>query len=130
MPDPFASGPMGLAERRLAWLDRRQEVLAQNIANADTPGFRARDVAGFADVLARRGGAGLRATDPRHLVGTRGTDAARADRLAAERTPDGNGVSLDTQALKVAETEQAQALAMGLHRKYLGLFRTALGRGQ
>ena len=34
--------PLALAERRLAWLDARQRVLAQNIANADTPGYRRR----------------------------------------------------------------------------------------
>ena len=46
----------------------------------------------------------------------------------AERTPNGNAVSLDEQAIRIAETDQAHALAMGLHRKYLGLFRMTLGR--
>ena len=42
-----------LAERRMVWLDRRQATLAQNVANANTPGFRARDSAPFADALAQ-----------------------------------------------------------------------------
>jgi flagellar basal-body rod protein FlgB len=46
----------------------------------------------------------------------------------AERTPNGNTVSLDEQAVRMAETDNAHALAMGLHRKYLAMFRTALGR--
>jgi flagellar basal-body rod protein FlgB len=48
--------------------------------------------------------------------------------LPNERSPNGNAVSLDQQAMKVAETDQAHALAVGLHRKYLALFRAALGR--
>ena len=54
---------------------------------------------------------------------------ARPDRLPNERSPNGNAVSLDEQAMKVAETDQAHALTVGLHRKYLGLFRATLGRG-
>ncbi len=43
---------------------------------------------------------------------------------------DGNGVALDREAIRIADTETAHALAVGLHRRYLGLFRTALGRNQ
>ena len=53
--DPGKLALFRLAEQRLAWLDRRQEVLAQNIANADTPGYAARDLPAFAKVLAIRG---------------------------------------------------------------------------
>jgi flagellar basal-body rod protein FlgB len=44
--------------------------------------------------------------------------------------PNGNAVSLDREALRVAETDSAHALALGLHRRWLGLFRVALGRPQ
>ena len=56
-----------LAERRLAWIDRRQGLLAQNIANANTPGYMAKDLVPFAQTLAkgRRAGAQpVRASDP------------------------------------------------------------------
>ncbi|MBX6744282.1 MAG: flagellar basal body protein [Acetobacteraceae bacterium] len=126
--DPSRTTPIALAERRMAWLEARQRVLAQNIANADTPGYRPRDLRPFAQFLAGAG-VGLARTDPRHLAPAH--DAmARPDRRVAERTPNGNAVSLDEQALKVADTDTAHALAVGLHRHYLGLFRTALGRGQ
>ena len=52
-PATPARSPIELAETRLRWLDRRQEVLARNISNADTPGYRARDVTPFAQILAR-----------------------------------------------------------------------------
>ena len=42
--DPKRIGLFDLAERRLAWADRRQAVLAQNIANANTPGYKPHDL--------------------------------------------------------------------------------------
>ena len=39
--DPKRIGLFDLAERRLAWTDQRRGVLAQNIANANTPGYQA-----------------------------------------------------------------------------------------
>ncbi len=120
---------LGLAERRLGWLENRQRVLAQNIANADTPGFQPSDLRDFAAVLAGQGaGVGLARTDARHLAPNGGPPGARRDRLAHERTPDGNAVSLDQQAMKVAETDTAHALAINLYRRYAAMYRTALGR--
>jgi len=115
-----------LADRRLAWTGARQQVLAQNIANADTPGWKARDVTSFASQLAHPG-APLVRTDPAHLAPLPG----HADNTAAgksERAPDGNTVSLDVQLARVAETENAHELTTGLYTKYLGFFRAALGR--
>ena len=65
-------------------------------------------------------------TDPRHLAPSRDARAQRERRV--ERSMDGNGVALDREATRIADTETAHALAVGLHRRYLGLFRTALGR--
>lgn len=129
--DPSRSAPVALAERRLAWLDARQRVLSQNIAHADTPGYRPRDLPDFARLVLRQAGpaVGLARTDDRHLAPA-GDPRARIDRQAAEVAPNGNAVSLDREALKVADTDTAHALALGLHRRWLGLFRTALGRTQ
>ena len=118
-----------LTERRMAWLETRQRVLAGNIANADTPGSLPRDVRSFASVLKGASGPAMAATDPRHLAAPNDPGLARPDRSAPDRAPNGNAVSLDREALRVAETESAHALAATLHRRYLGLFRTALGRG-
>ena len=125
--DPTQSGPLALAERRIRWLDRRQAVLAQNMAHADTPGYRPRDLPDFAQSLAR-GSREVARTDARHILPVRQAEGARPDRRLVERTPDGNAVAIDEQALRVADTDQAHALAVSLHRRYLGLFRTALGR--
>jgi flagellar basal-body rod protein FlgB len=128
--DLTRSGPVALAETRLAWLDARQRVLARNVANSDTPAYRPRDAVPFGTLLSRAVSAtAMATTDARHIAPGGAAVQARADRRTSERAPNGNAVSLDEQALKIAETDQAHAVAIGLHRKYLGLFRTALGRG-
>lgn len=127
--DVIGTSPVMLAERRLAWLDTRQRVLSQNVANADTPGFRPSDAVPFRQLLDRnRPSAGMVMTDSRHIRPTNLAGLAVQDRRVTERTPNGNSVSLDQEAIRIAETDQAHALAMSLHRKYLGMFRTTLGR--
>jgi flagellar basal-body rod protein FlgB len=110
-----------LAESRMAWAGQRQAVLAQNIANANTPGYAARDVTPFKDVLAaqERAAAGLSPAGA--------WPGGTADRTASESSLDGNAVVLDEQLEKVAETDGAHQLAMTLYRKYSGMFRTAIG---
>jgi flagellar basal-body rod protein FlgB len=121
--------PLALAERRLAWLDRRQAVLAQNVANADTPGYRPRDLTPFQRELEGQRRLTLARTTAGHGAGSpRGLSDARPERRAAESTPDGNAVSLDREAMRIAETDTAHALAFAVHRGFLGLARTTLGR--
>lgn len=127
LPMPSSDIPLfALAERRLAWVDRRQTILARNIANADTPGWQPRDLAPFAAQLA---GAGVRlaTTGPMHLPGS-GRAAGRAGIVAGPRAPDGNGVKLDEQLTKVADTQTTHDLVDQIYTTYLGFFKTAIGR--
>jgi flagellar basal-body rod protein FlgB len=115
-----------LAERRMAWVDRRQEVLAQNIANANTPGWQPKDLAPFAAQLANAGVAPVQ-TNPMHLPG-KGSAASRARIVAGEHAPDGNAVKVDEQLTKVADTESISGLVSNLYTKYMSLFKTAIGK--
>ncbi|HTN12129.1 MAG TPA: flagellar biosynthesis protein FlgB [Acetobacteraceae bacterium] len=126
--DPTRIALFDLADQRLSWVGRREQLLAQNVANADTPGWRARDLKPFAELLAGRavrlapvtaspGALPLLAATPPGSITTPG-DAG----------PDGNSVQLDTELAKVADSETTQSLVTGLYAKYLGMFRTALGR--
>ncbi len=126
--EPARSDIFGLAEQRLRWLDQRQTVLAQNIANADSPNYAARDVVPFRSVLASV--TEPERTSPLHLTagGSAGGVAVRRERVPVERTPDGNSVSLEDQLMKVADTDTNQQLVTTVVRKYMGLFRIALGR--
>jgi flagellar basal-body rod protein FlgB len=129
--DPTDIPLFDLAESRLGWLGRRQQVLAQNIANADTPGWQDRDLPSFASTLAQTAQTTMAPvrTDPQHLAGTVAANApllVRRERKA-ERSPDGNGVALDQQIRRVADTDTAHALVSGLYKSFLGMFRTAIG---
>lgn len=123
------AGVFDLAEQRLAWLEQRQRMLAQNVANANTPRYAAQDLAPFASALARASAASPARTQEGHLAGTQG-GPLQADRSVRpkERAPDGNAVALEDELVKVADTEQAQELTTGLYGKYMSLFRLALGR--
>lgn len=127
--DPTHIALFDLADQRLAWVANRQALLAQNLANADTPHWRARDVMPFEAVLAQTSVTPT-TTNPMHIAGT--TSASGASGAAApidsERAPDGNSVSVDRELVKVAETDMAHTLVTDLYKKYFSLFRTALGR--
>lgn len=114
-----------LLERKLGWIDARQNVLAQNIANVDTPGYRSRDVSPFAAQLDQFDVEPVR-TSPLHLAGL-SWSASQHAAPATERAPDGNAVGLEDQLTKVADDEGAQALTGNLWKAYMGMFMTALG---
>jgi len=129
--DPTRIGLFDLAERRLAWAEHRQALLAQNIANASLPGYQPRDVQPFARALQRTAAGAPARTQPGHLAGTAG--AASPSDVALQpkaRSPDGNAVALDEQLTKVADTETTQSMVTAIYKKYLGLFSLAIGHGQ
>ena len=120
-------GLFDLAEKRLAWVDQRQTVLAQNIANANTPGYVAKDVTPFAQALAEVA-PDLARTNVMHLAGSPSKLRSGQNPRPHERAVDGNAVSMDEQLTKVADTEGTQALVENLYKKYMGLFRTSIGK--
>jgi len=127
-------GLFKLLKGKLSYLDQRQEVLAQNIANADTPKFKPRDLAdfNFKTVLARRQGVEPERTDPAHLSGTRSRNGdlrAERERRVYETKPDGNAVVIEEQMIKVNRSAIDQSTVAGLYRKQIGLLKSAIGRG-
>ncbi len=123
-----------IVKKRMAWLSHRQEVLAQNIANSDTPGYKARDLKAFKfKDLIRRENAGLRmsATEANHLGGQRKRvrDFAEIEnRKPFETSTNGNSVVLEEQMAIMNETGISYRLASELYKKHLGMIRMALGR--
>jgi flagellar basal-body rod protein FlgB len=132
-------GLLDLAERRLQWLGARQSVLAQNVANADTPGWTVQDVKPFAEMLKSSLGAsiegpsvggaagGLEETNPLHMPGAVSSGQGAA-LLRGESAPDGNQVSVDQQMERIAETDSQHEAVTAIYMKYLGMFRTAIGK--
>ncbi len=128
---------MQMMTKKMSWLSRRTEIIAQNVANADTPGFKARDLkpVNFREMVDREAGprnAGPRLTNARHLTGTRATlsfDSERApDRF--ETSINGNDVSLEQQLTRLGQTQLSYQTTINLYRKHLDMFRIALGRGR
>ncbi len=123
--------------KRLSWLGERQQVLANNVANADTPGYRARDLKALKAVSFKRmlGGGGTKlamaATRPAHLAG----QSQKSARSAVEKVDSheivisGNSVSLEEEMMKVGKTMMDYQLTTNLYRKHIMMIKTALGRG-
>ena len=127
---PFQPQIFDIAQQRLAWASERQAVLARNIANLSTPGFQAQDEPSFQKVLSGSIGVQPVRTDPNHLAGTIDPGAtARPIRETTARTPDKNGVRLEEQLMKVADTETLHSTVTAIFKSYMTMFNTALGKG-
>ncbi len=119
--------------QRMAFLSARQTVLAENVANANTPGYRAKDVEApdFAAIAAgETGGPGLTTTNPMHIATPAGNGAGgfRVKSMPdAESTPNGNSVVLEDQMMKVSSTQMDYATVTQLYRKALSMIRLAAG---
>ena len=120
--------------RRMDWLGQRQNVLAQNVANADTPGYEPQDLKDgpFGRLLASKlAPVAPASTHPSHLAGQAPVpppSESEDQRDRFETAPSGNAVVLEEQLVKVAETQMAYQTMTNLYRKHLGMIRTALGR--
>ncbi|MBL8572341.1 MAG: flagellar basal body rod protein FlgB [Hyphomicrobiaceae bacterium] len=117
---------------KMNWHQQRQKVLAENVANADTPRFQAKDLKA-PDFLGKQApaatGVRLAVTQPGHIAGRGGTGAFRADsKQGFETTPDGNGVNLEEQMMKTAENQMDFQAVAGLYQRGLSTLRTAIGR--
>jgi len=119
-------GLFALAERKLSWIDTRQKQLSQNIANADTPGYRPRDLEPFSSVMNQFDITPAR-TSPLHLAAF-SEHLPGTTRTVGETAPDGNAVSLETEMTKVAQDDTSQQLVNNLWKSYMGMFMTALGK--
>lgn len=135
-----------MLSRRMEWLGKRQEILAQNIANADTPGYRARDLSSsrFKAILsAKLRPVALATTEPGHIAGPgaallmgggRGgipiPDPDLVPHVDESTTPgtNGNAVDLEKELIKVSETAAEYQLVTTLYRQNVAMIRIALGR--
>lgn len=121
---------------RLEWAQQRQSVLAQNVANADTPKYRARDLSApvFEDPSQLAPTAvsnlSLARTSDGHIAGLSGGSDFRTERGHYEVRPTGNQVNLEDEMMKVAATQMDYQAVTALYTRSLSLLKTALGKGQ
>ena len=127
---------LGMLKTKMRWHQARQGVLAQNVANADTPGFRPSDLSPMntqqsvrtprlASVAAVR-------THQAHIkvsaMGMQGNAFKTDDTKGWETTPAGNSVVLEEQMIKVSANQFDFQMASTLYARSLGLLKTAIGR--
>ena len=124
---------LAMLKSKMKWHQARQKILAQNVANANTPGYMAQDLkpmeAGpsgrvhspFAITLAR--------TSAAHISAPGDADARfeAKSQKGWEVTPSGNGVVLEEQMVKVTENQMDFQTASMLYARSLALLRTAIG---
>lgn len=108
----------------------RQALVAENIAQADTPGYKARDVASFADTYqSQTDGMQIRATRAGHLTGSTASSASpRIIAGSGSESPNGNNVSLEGEMMKAAEITENHERALAIYQSSLGIIRSSLGR--
>ncbi len=124
-----------MLRQRLGYLGERQRVIAQNVANADTPGYTPRDLKAFTFSAAVQSQAAVTMVQPAqtasgHMsggmkrIGGSGSfrSAAKPD---SETTLDGNGVVLEDQMINMAESRMQYEAAIGFYQKSMALLRMA-----
>ena len=126
---------LSMLRMRLEWSQSRQKVLAENVANSDTPHYRARDLvplkfeapgevspASVASVALAR-------TEEGHMNGLGQGSAFRSQAKGDYETrPTGNSVTLEDEMMKVAANNMDYQAATAVYTRSLKLIKTALGK--
>jgi flagellar basal-body rod protein FlgB len=125
----------GMIKDQMSWASKRQQVLSRNIANADTPGYLPSDVKSldFKKTIEEVTAPQMAVTNAGHLSGT----PVQTSRFKVEKVrkpeevkPDGNGVTLEDQMMKVSDTKGKFDMAANLYQKHLTLLKLATGSGR
>jgi len=122
-----------LITKRMAWLSERQKVLAENVANVDTPEYRPKDLKAFdfRNYL-KEGSTKLKlATTTDQHIAPKATErfVMRPDAKPYENTPSNNKVVIEEQILKLGETKSDYELTTNLYSKHVAMIKSALGKG-
>ena len=128
---------LSMLRTRLQWSQERQRVLAENVANADTPRYRSRDLTPLkfetpgTVAAAPLSTVSLTRTESGHLAGIGQSDTPfRAKNEGNyEVRPTGNAVNLEQEMMKVAANQMDYQAVTALYVRSLSLLKTALGKG-
>lgn len=122
---------MKLAQDLARYSGARQAQIAKNIANADTPGYRARDVSDFSETYQQnKTSTEMNATRDGHLSRVRSLGGFRTLDIGGEAAPNGNNVSIEEQMSLSTDARSKHNLALTVYRSSLDILRTSLGRGR
>jgi len=120
--------------QKMKWHQTRQGLLAENVANAETPGYRGRDLKayGFEEHMRNLSVATIatEATNPMHIIkaGTGNDSMGSRELNNFELTPEGNGITLEDEMMKVTTNQMDYQAVTALYTRSIKLIKTALGR--
>lgn len=113
-----------MAQSMAVHAGKRQALIAQNIANADTPGYKPLEITSFSEVVQRSNAAGP--TGQSHLPQTvAGLEPFESGDGSA---PNGNAVSIETEMVKAVESKQQHDQALAIYKSSMSILRSAIGR--
>ncbi len=107
---------------------KRQGLISGNIANADTPGYKAKDLKAFSPKVETH--FAMRASRPGHTMtapNTRSAEIVMTSTLGAQ-SPNGNNVSIEDQMVRSADIRHQHELAIGVYQKSMAILKASLGR--
>ncbi|HVZ52241.1 MAG TPA: flagellar basal body rod protein FlgB [Pseudolabrys sp.] len=125
---------LSMLRSRMDWAQERQRVLAENVANADTPNYRARDLVApkFDEQGSASAGAlmpvALLRTQPGHMGGAGFGSDAPTTGAGYEQRPTGNAVNIEDEMMKVAANQMDYQAVTALYTRSVNLLKTALGK--
>jgi flagellar basal-body rod protein FlgB len=122
---------LSMLRERMEWHQERQRVLAENVANADTPNYRARDLAppDFSHEI-QLASLALDSTNPLHITApaSSGTAFATDSSGRYEIRPRGNSVTHEDEMMKVASNQMDYEAVTSLYTRSLALIKIAIGK--
>jgi flagellar basal-body rod protein FlgB len=124
---------LSMLRTRMQWHQERQQVLADNVANADMPKFKPHDLVPpqyDRPLQGSDGPIGLMRTEAGHLAGLSGNSGEqfRTSKGGYDVRPSGNAVDLEDEMMKVAANQMDYQAATTLYSRSLNLLKTALGK--
>ena len=119
-----------MAQALAAHAGARMGIIARNVANADTPGFKAMDLPDFGETYEAASGAGMRTTRAGHLAGSDAMAKPVARAVGANGSPNGNSVSLEQEMVKAADVRQQHEMALAIYQNTRDIIRASLGRSR
>lgn len=124
---------------KMNYVSQRQSVIAQNIANADTPGYKPKDLmpVDFSSMISSGGNKGgvksvssvnIKATNDSHMssLGSKAGVKARAQRDTYEVAPAGNAVVIEEQLVNSSQNMMDYSLMLNIYQKHVGMMKTAI----
>lgn len=116
--------------QKMSYLNQKQAVLAENVANVDTPGYKQLELKPFSfnDALKQASPGMMRTTNARHILpaSMAGVNAQTFASKDTEILPSGNTVDIEQQMAEVSKTSTDYQTMTGVYRKMTGLFRIAI----